>query len=186
MKIAFTGTHSTGKTTLLEALRTEPSLSHFYFDANVTRWVKSLGFAINEHTSSESQEINMLKRVANLNTYDNLIADRSIADVLAYSINSDMVTKESLKYQQDLVDNNIHKYDILFYIPPVFPGVDDGERAVGEEYRAKIDASIIRIVNPRPLNVYVLDQLSIRERLQKIMDVINEARTSENTPTGNK
>ena len=141
MKIAMTGTHSTGKTTLVEALRTEPQFKDYFFDVNVTRWVNSLGFPINTSTSDASQEVNMIARVAHLNSFDNIIADRSITDVLAYTAAGEEISERSLQKIKKLWLANIHKYDYIFYLKPEFDSVDDGTRAPSEDvhYRNEID-----------------------------------------------
>lgn len=175
MKIGICGTHSTGKTTLVEALRTEEYFKDYFFDINVTRWVREAGLPINENTSDASQEINLVKRIAHLNSFDNMICDRTIIDVLAYSTAGKHISKRSLEYQRKLLDLNAHKYDYIFYLPMDIAVVDDGVRAIDPEYRKQIDNLIIDSLhyldNIRELNVYMVKG-SVRERIQKILDIV--------------
>lgn len=179
-KIGFCGTHSTGKSTLVECLRTERILTNYYFDINITRWIKSLGFNINLESTPAAQELNLLSRIARLNSFDNLVADRTIIDVLAYSMHVDSITTEQLELQQDLVERNIRKYDIIFYIPPETNLVDDGTRLIDDDFRRNIDNKILEL-----LEFYNVDYIeirgSVRERLQTILNIIEGDNVSETT-----
>lgn len=177
MKIGFCGTHSTGKTTMVEALRTEPYFQpHYHFDVNVTRWVNSLGFKINEGTSEQGQEINLVKRVAHLNSYEDMVADRTIIDVLAYSKAGNKrgtVSGKSLEYQFEMVRANIEKYDYIFYLPMDIEVTDDGVRAIDPEYRKEIDSLIIEYLKGFNVDYHTVTG-SVRSRVQLIMDIIEE------------
>ena len=56
MRIGLSGTQSTGKTTLLNVLRSEKHFKEYQVNDEVTRWVRSLGIDINEAGSDISQE----------------------------------------------------------------------------------------------------------------------------------
>ena len=182
MKIGICGTHSTGKTTLVEALRTEDVFKGYFFDINVTRWVKEAGLPINEDTSDASQEINLVKRIAHLNSFDNLVCDRTIVDVLAYSTAGGRISNRSLEYQSTLYALNVHKYDYIFYLPMDIAVVDDGVRAIDPEYRAHIDnliqESLYTLSDKQQERVYYVNG-SVRERIQKILDIM-DGQNSEN------
>lgn len=175
MKIAICGTHGVGKTTLVESLRDEPKFKDYLFDNNVTRWVHSLGFNINEGTSEASQEINMLKRVANLNSFKDIIADRSIIDVLAYSyygLIEKNVSIDSYNYQLKLVLANLYKYDILFHLKPEFEIEDDGVRATDKDYQNTIASFIDRYIQYFDAEVVELSG-SVEERKNKMLKCIS-------------
>ena len=61
MRIGLSGTQSTGKTTLLNVLRSEKHFKEYQVNDEVTRWVRSLGIDINEAGSDISQELIMMK-----------------------------------------------------------------------------------------------------------------------------
>lgn len=172
MRIGICGSHSTGKTTLVEALRTEPYFKDYYFDINVTRWVKEAGFPINEETNDFSQEINLVKRIAHLNSFDNIICDRTIVDVFAYSSFGKNISVRSVAYQSDLVYANLHKYDYIFYLPTSIKAVDDGVRAIDPEYREKIAQFILDSLDMFNVKYMVING-SIRERVSIILDEIS-------------
>lgn len=175
MKIGICGTHSTGKTTLVEALRTEDYFRDYFFDINVTRWVKETGLPINENTSDASQEINLLKRIAHLNSFDKLICDRTIVDVLAYSTAGKQITSRSIDYQVRLYELNVHKYDYIFYLPMDIAVVDDGVRAIEPEYRQKIDDLIVNFLSQTTPDMHeriFSVRGSVRQRIQTILDIV--------------
>lgn len=185
MKIGICGTHSTGKTTLVEALRTEDYFKDFFFDINVTRWIKEAGLPINEDTSDASQEINLIKRIAHLNSFEDLICDRTIIDVLAYSTAGSKITQRSLEYQTRLYDLNVYKYDYILYLPPDIAVVDDGVRGVEPVYRSHIDELIknsLYALTPDLKDRVHLIRGSIRQRIQMILDIVT-GETSDNSNT---
>lgn len=176
MKIGLVGTHSVGKTTLVDALKTESILSDYFFDVNVTRWIRSLGFPINQRTNDHSQEINMIKRVANLNSFDNYIGDRTVIDVLAYTLYSydiDVnITKRSVDYQRKLFEHNIKKYDYIFLLKPIDDNIeDDGVRSIDTIFRNRIARKIDSIINEYQIKTITLSG-STRERLNLFMKTI--------------
>lgn len=193
-RIGLCGTHSTGKTTLARALAEK--LPHYYLDINVTRWVRELGFPINEESNDASQEINFLKRVAHLNSFSDIIADRTIVDNVAYStvaFERGNLTAHSLNYQKALLYKNIYKYDYLFYIPPEIPLELDGVRPVDEWYRKNIAEIVERtLYQAHELN----PKMRLRERcftitgdttqrVQKIMEIMSELKSDSKSATEN-
>lgn len=171
-KIGICGTHSTGKTTLVEALRTENFFKDYFFDINVTRWVREAGLPINENTTDASQEINLVKRIAHLNSFDNIVCDRTIIDVLAYSTAGKNISTRSLEYQKSLVKANINKYDYIFYLPMDIDVVDDGVRAIDPIYRQQIDNIIHEYIEEFQYIVHEISG-SVRERIQAVLDIVN-------------
>lgn len=182
MRIGICGSHSTGKTTLVEALRTESIFSDYFFDINVTRWVKAAGFPINQDTNDASQEINLTKRIVHLVCHDNIISDRTILDVLAYSALSENITDRSLSYQKKLIEAAVKFYDILIYLPITIELVDDGIRAIDPEYRKEVDIYIQTYLQKygQTNNKTIIEVTgSIRERVTKILEVMNEFKPNQ-------
>lgn len=176
-RIGLSGTHSTGKTTLAATLK--EILPQYFLDINVTRWVRGLGFPVNDSCNDASQEINILKRIAHLNSFPNIIADRTIIDNLAYSIASHELgnlSKESLNYQKALVRRNIMMYDYFIYIPPEIPLELDGVRDSDENYRLHIDNIIKKQMEGVPF--YTVSGTT-EERVKKIMEIMSEIRPNK-------
>lgn len=182
MKIGFSGTHSTGKTTLLEALREHSAFKNYYFDVNVTRWIRELGLPINEQTSDASQEINMARRAATILSKDNIIADRTVYDVLAYTLyghNKKTISDESLHRQVDWFNAAVLAYDHVFYIPPEIGLCDDGTRSLDGDYRLAID-NILKttyyyaedsVAGRSKIKIHTISG-SVEERVSQILNIL--------------
>lgn len=105
---------------------------------------------------------------------NNFISDRTILDVLAYSMyllweNSKeyeflfWVVKE---YMKDV------KYDVVFYIPIEFKNTEEDKlRSKDEEYRKIIDDNIIKILRKFKID-YKSITWTVQERVFKIIDEI--------------
>lgn len=176
MKIGFSGTHSTGKTTLVKSLHEK--MPEFYLDINVSRWVHGLGFPLNQSTSDASQELNLIKRVAHLSSYNNLIADRTIVDNIAYSIagwERGTVSDSSITYQMELYYKNIEKYDVIFYIPPEIDLDLDGVRPEDNDYRNEIDQLIVKLLYGDQIyfpNMVIRIEGTVAERESTVLEYI--------------
>jgi len=144
MKIAFSGTHGTGKTTRVfdEAKRLKikfPNKTVGILSENVI----NCPLPINKQTSVMSQLwifSDQLKNEIEMSTkYDILVCDRSIFDAIAYMyrINKD-VANHMLKLGEDFLDT----YDTIYFIRSrndeylTDDGLRDGE---DKKFRAEID-----------------------------------------------
>src|SRR5574344_2253783 len=137
MLISFSATQSTGKTTLLNELRTDKSLSKYTFIDEITRSIHDKGYAINELGNDETQEIIMNAHIQNAK-HKNAIMDRCALDGLCYTeylYNAGQVSYNTLKYAQRVFIQLIDKYDIIFYLTPEFRNVRDGVRSNSESFR---------------------------------------------------
>lgn len=142
MKYGFFGTQSVGKTTLLNALRSEPDLQDFKFLTNMTRSVQAAGFKIKESGDDVTQMHIARLHAENVILYDKFITDRTIIDCLAYTIylyRRDKVSKETLEYVRKYADFLLPQYTRLFYLPIEFDNVEDGTRSIDPTFREEIN-----------------------------------------------
>ena len=140
MLIAFTGTQSTGKTTLLNKLREDKDFEGFTFIDEITRNVGKAGMKINENGTDATQIAIMNAHVAN-SYKDNAIMDRCALDGVVYTewlYNEGKVTENTYKYAENIYRSLINKYDYIFYLEPEFALVDDGVRSANIEFRDMI------------------------------------------------
>lgn len=177
MKIGITGTHSTGKTTLLHALRSESLFEGFEVCDEVTRWVKQLGVDINENGTDVSQDLVMMKHVYNLYMFDDMLTDRTSLDGLVYTRAlhaRGVVSDKCLRRTHSVFAKTIDEYDFLFYIVPEFEIADDGVRSTDKEWQ-----EAIRLIFDETIDHYKLPVISIsgsvRQRVEQVLFHINKS-----------
>jgi len=176
MKIGITGAHSSGKTTLLNALKSEPIFKDYDFCEGVTRWVNSIGININEYGDDLTQELILMKHVYNLYTHENMIADRTILDVLVYSLwmfDKNKITKETKETVYKVFLKAIKEYDYIFFIEPEFDIYDDGVRSSDKKFQEEIDNLFKQVLIKENIN-YNKVTGSVRQRVHQVMKTLKE------------
>lgn len=141
MKLGLTGPHSSGKTTLLNALHDIDEFKDVDFLPEITRQIKERGFDINEGGTLDTQALVMAAHVNNLLLHNRFIVDRSMMDGVVYTeylYEQDMIPKWFMEYCYDLMDEYINRYDIVFYLPPEIPLADDGVRSTAKQFHEGI------------------------------------------------
>ncbi len=148
MKYHFTGTQSTGKTTLLKDLsRLYPN---YEIITEVVRYLqKNMNININEKGDEASQILIFNTYLQKVLFQKNYISDRSLVDVIAYTKyiaeNSPEFDNTILSVQEQILDfvvkNNL--MGTIFYIPIEIPLFLDGVRSSNEDFRKRIDNNIL-------------------------------------------
>lgn len=167
------GSHSTGKTTLMNALKKEFPKFNFVSEA-----ARDCPYPINEKTGFLSQDFIFRTQVcrelqSELNEVT--ITDRTTFDQMAYikyAYHDSMTITESKyvllkKYAMSWANT----YDVLFYVPIEFDLVNDGIRSPDNDYRKKIDEYIIDLLNEKNRRYYTITG-TIDERLKRIKEVL--------------
>ena len=96
MKIGFCGTMSVGKTTLVNALRELPQFEGYHFVTERSEHLRDLGIPLNTDSTFKGQLVFAAERSIEL-MQKNIITDRTIIDVMAFSSLSKSIT-ESKKF----------------------------------------------------------------------------------------
>ena len=84
MRIAITGSHNTGKTSLLKKLWPRLEFEGYDFYKEVIREIYQLGFSFNENADDSSQLAMLALHLLHLKS-ENMITDRCILDNYVYA-----------------------------------------------------------------------------------------------------
>jgi GTPase SAR1 family protein len=176
MRIGISGAQSVGKTTLLNALRSEKCFKDYDVRNEVTRTVKSYGIDINEAGSDVSQLLIMKEHIYNLVMFDNMLTDRTSLDGIVYTHwlhREGKVSDECYLDALAVFRKTINMYDYLFYIAPEFPMEDDGVRSNSEQWQNEIVQIFEDLIIDRGVKVVRVSG-SVRERVNTILKTIGE------------
>lgn len=176
MRIGITGTHGTGKTTLLNALREQEQFKHYAFCNEVTRWVKGLGFDINEQGNDSTQILINMKHIYNVFMNRHMITDRIILDAIVYSkylLEEGMISEETYYETGKVWLNLMPYYDVIFYLKPEFAIEDDGVRSVNTHFQTRIHELFERAIEKYEIPVIHISG-SVEERVQQILRYTND------------
>lgn len=175
MKIGLVGTVSVGKTTLVNALKELPQFKDYHFATERSKYLRDLGIPLNTDSTLKGQTMFLAERVSEL-MRDNLITDRTVIDVMAFT-NASKSIKQSDKISfEEYARNFINEYDYIFYISPDGVEIEDnGVRETNSEYRDLIDFTIRNLIKNYSHRINTLHKISgsTDERIKQILGIIN-------------
>jgi predicted ATPase len=174
MKIGLCGTMSVGKTTLVNKLKTLKQFESYEFATERSKYLMDLGIPLNTDSTLKGQTIFLAERVAEL-MKENVIADRTILDVIAFTNLADSIDFKDKEYFEDYARVFVGEYDYIFYIDPEGTTMEDnGVRETDLEYRDLINKAIIKAMNTyghRCNNVHILKG-STNDRIEQMLGII--------------
>lgn len=185
MKIAISGAQSVGKTTLLNALRSEEALKNYKFCFEVTRRVKGYGLNINEDGDDTTQKLIMQEHIVNAFMYDDMIADRCALDGLVYShylAENKKITQKTYDFAEKVYNKLMPMYDLVFYIPPEFEIEEDGTRSINKFFRDRIVGLFDQYIKEHDIELIYL-RGSVRERVDTVLKFIKEVENEQSRRT---
>ena len=174
MRIGITGAQSVGKTTLLNALRSEKFFKDFIICDEVTRRVKSYGLPINEEGTDTTQKLIMNEHIFNVFMFNDMLTDRTALDGLVYSTylyKQNQISISTMKYVRQVFDKVWPEYDHVFYIEPEFDIVDDGVRSTNLSFRNEIADLFETTIEKEKLTMHSVKG-SVRNRVNSIIDLL--------------
>jgi len=172
MKIGFCGTMSVGKTTLTKELVKLPQFKNYHYATERSKYLNSLGIPLNHQTTIEGQTIFLAERVTEL-MQPNIITDRTIIDVMAFTKCSKHVSYIDADEFENYAKRFLRSYNHIFYIPPTdIPMEDNGIRETDLEYRKEIDETIYKLLLKYRPAFHVISGTT-EERIEKILKVVN-------------
>ena len=175
MKIGLTGTMSVGKTTLVKALKKLPQFKGYKFATERSKYLRDLGIPLNTDSTLKGQTVFLAERCAEL-MHDNLITDRTIIDVIAFTKSAKSINVLDKDEFEQYASMFIGEYDHIFYISPEgLPIEDNAVRETDPEYRDLIDFNIRHLLQSyshRFKSMHVISG-STEERIKQILNVVN-------------
>jgi len=172
MRIGITGTMSVGKTTLVKALSKLPQFKDYHIATERSEYLRDLGIPLNTNSTVLGQLIFTAERATEL-IHDNIITDRTIWDVCAFTSSSNNINSTD----KSILTNNISllrdKYDYVFYINP--DGIDleyNGVRETDINFRKEVDYLICGLLAlNKPKNILTISGTT-EERISQILSYI--------------
>jgi len=174
MKIGFCGTMSVGKTTLVNALKELPEFKDYTFVTERSKYLRDLGIPLNNDSTIKGQLVFLAERASEL-MHENVITDRTIIDVMAFTRVAKSIPYFVSNDFETLAIHLLREYNYIFYISP--EGVkleDNGVRTIDPEYRKEIDKAINRLIDLYPNKFKRLYKISgtTEERIQEIKQIM--------------
>jgi deoxyadenosine/deoxycytidine kinase len=146
MKIGFCGTMSVGKTTLVNALKELPEFKDYQFRTERSKYLMELGIPLNTDSTIKGQIVFLAERASEL-MCENIITDRTIIDVMAFTKAAKSIDYHEADDFQTLAARLLSEYDYIFYVSPEGVDIEDnGVRETDIEYRELIDFIIQNII----------------------------------------
>jgi nicotinamide riboside kinase len=159
MKLAFIGTHGTGKTTLCYDVTA--GLKRQGFNADMVKEVARLSpLPINRKTSLDAQTWILMTQVAEEirsgSVHDVVVCDRSVLDNYAYMV----LSCGRQKAIERFVDHWMKTYDVLVKVPMIAPAAEDGVRDTDEFFVRSIDQLVDTLLAEKKIAHCRLDAAS--------------------------
>ena len=171
MKIGLCGTMSVGKTTLVNELKKLGQFKDYNFATERSEYLRDLGIPLNTDSTLKGQTVFLAERCAEL-MQDNIITDRTIIDVMAFTMNAKSIDYKDKEAFEQYAIEFLREYDYIFYISPEgIPIEDNGVRETDEHYRDVIDFTITTLIKRygHRINKIEIIKGSTEERIEQIL-----------------
>ena len=181
MKIAFTGSHGVGKTTIIKLLEKRLGTNN---SVNVTREIpRIICYLVNNPEYFRRSQNTLVKQMIillgqltqehELANTEYLICDRTIFDHWAYTtyLFSDELTEDYKITCEEFQKSHMKTYDKIFYIPIEFDVEDDGTRENDKSFQKEIDKIIVENLEKHKIEFITIGG-TIEDRYNQIINNI--------------
>ena len=170
MRIAISGTHFSGKTTLVDAL--SEVLPHYTIIEEPYHQLAEEGHEFAELPSLEDFELMLERSIENLNeSAQNSIFDRCPADILGYLLSHGDVEAFGLKEWLPRVQSAIRKLDLIVFLPIETPDRIVLPLSEDTDYRGRVDETLQEIVLENRFS-FAVDVLEVTGSLLKRVEQV--------------
>jgi nicotinamide riboside kinase len=174
MKIALTGTHSSGKTSLVNSLSKLNEFKNYTIFTERTKELKQeFNIKLNDDSELISQYIMVGERAKELFKIGDILCDRSIYDVCSYTLGSKSI---EWKYKEIFVKGCVplmKEYDVIIYVSPHGVELENNSlRSMDLTYRNKIDYTIKEMLKEYPPKCLIEVSGTTEERINKIKETL--------------
>jgi nicotinamide riboside kinase len=139
MRIGLAGTMSVGKTTLAKALGEIDQFKDYNVQTERSKYLRDLGIPLNTDSTLPGQFVFLAERATEL-LYTNIITDRTIWDVCAFTLGAKSIDEFDKRTFVEAAMMLRNQYDLVVYVSPNGVEVEDnGVRTTDLDYRNKID-----------------------------------------------
>ena len=142
MRIGLTGTMSVGKTTLAKALGELDQFKDHSVYTERSKYLRDLGIPLNTDSTLNGQFVFLAERATEL-LYPNIITDRTIWDVCAFTLGAKSINDFDKRTFVEAAMMFRNQYDLVIYVDPRGVAMEDNNvRTTDLHYRRKIDEVI--------------------------------------------
>lgn len=171
MKIAISGLHGQGKTTILNTLKDIETFKDYTFVDSPTRSLIGK-HSINEAGTQDTQAAIMFQHYIN-QINNNVIVDRCALDGMAYTTYfTDQMHISIYSILRSLYLYLIQQYNIIYYIEPELDLVSDGTRSINLPFFESVKSNFEYLIRTDKIKV-VSVQGTVEQRIKKIVDTYN-------------
>jgi nicotinamide riboside kinase len=173
MKIGLTGTLSVGKTTLVHALKQIDQFKDYETATERSKYLRDQGISLNTDSTLKGQIVFAAERSIEL-MKPNIIADRTIYDVCAFTLSAKSIGWYDRRRFVELMMNLCKEYDVIIYVSPEGVEIEDnGVRTTDAEYRTNIDITIQEMLLEYPPKKLINIKGSTEERINTIISQLS-------------
>lgn len=175
MKVALSGVQCSGKTTLLAAIKDYYG-NLFNYDSEVVRGlVKKYGIGVHDKSNELTQLIINQTHVNNARKSGNWIFDRCILDshcYAEYALSQGQISEGVFELSKSTFESFVNDLDLICYLDPNIPLVDDGFRSTDETFRNEMIRIFEKNISNLP-NVTILSG-NVHDRLETYTEVVKK------------
>jgi nicotinamide riboside kinase len=180
MRVAIDGTQSTGKTTLLTALREEHLGDFIFLNEAARRLAPQVGISVTEDWAalfeSPSRHLEFLRRLfAYQSSLEaearHFMVDGSLYKILAYALTFGFAVDDVTASTNEI------SYDLIVYCPPNIAFQDDGFRY--QENRDELAARLEQLYDRLYGGRLMIASGSTRERVEQVHSALHQSNPQE-------